>query len=213
MPDLAFDLGPLGTITLGDAANGLCGGMSFTVADLFAIGKSPGNARQPTSGEPRFDYIVQRQLASLDGIGVPLRFYSLMRTNRPPTEPSWLGWLGPFGSDHHSRGYVMVAEEWPRIRADLDAGRPSMIGLVRIVSDDPRQLNHNHQVLAFGYDLDGTAVKIWIYDPNWPGQAVILAFDVGDPKGIVTTTYSMPDPPVVCFFRAPYQPRVPDPWR
>lgn len=42
-----------------------------------------------------------------------------------------------------------------------------MVGLVRVVSDDPRLLGHNHRVLAYGYDLEGSDLALQIYDPNW----------------------------------------------
>jgi hypothetical protein len=88
-----------------------------------------------------------------------------------------------------------------------------MVGLVRIVGANPRLLNNNHQVMAFGYDLEGTALTLSIYDPNYPGETVTLSLDVGDPRGSVTTTYSKPGPPVLCFFRAPYEAEPPSAWR
>jgi len=213
VPLYEFQFGTLARLSIGDAANGLCGGMSFTVADLHAAGLKPGDAGQPSAATPRYDYIVQRQIDSFDGIAVLLRFYSLMRTTRPEREPAWAEWLARVGVDRHSRSYTMVHEEWPRIRADLDGGRLAMIGLVRIVDNDPFKLNNNHQVLAYGYDLERTALTLRIYDPNWPNDEVTLRLDVADPRALVTTTYSTPDRPAVCFFRAPYSPRDPAPWR
>jgi hypothetical protein len=213
VPLYEFQLGALAKLTIGDAANGLCGGMSFTVADLHAVGLAPGTAAQPTAGASRYNYIVERQIQSFAGIAVLLRFYSLMRADRPDREPLWAEWLGQLGGDRHSRSYTMVHQEWPRIRADLDSGRLSMIGLIRIVDDDPFKLNHNHQVLAYGYDLDGSQLTLLIHDPNWPNDEVTLRLDTADPRALVTTTYSKPDAPVVCFFRAPYVARDPGPWR
>ena len=60
--------------------------------------------------------------------------------------------------------------EWPRIRADIDAGRLAMVGLVRHTGLNPFHLTQSHQVLAFAYEVAGDAVTIRIYDPNWPGR-------------------------------------------
>jgi len=109
------------TLTVGDAANGLCGGMSFSAADLHrAEVAPPSDTTPPVAGSPAFDYIVNRQIASFAGGIVPLRFYRLMDPSRPEREPIWAPWLGWAGVDRHSRTYVMVHEEWPRIRRDLD---------------------------------------------------------------------------------------------
>jgi hypothetical protein len=215
VPVKQIRLGDIATLSLGDAARGLCGGMSFAVADLFVAGlPGPTDPANPTAGSPRFDYIVDRQIASLDGVAVPLRFYSLMRPDRPDTEPVWATALTLFGFDTHSRSYIMISQEWPRIRALVDRGQPAMVGLVRVVSADPFQLNRNHQVLAYGYDLEGTTVKLAIYDPNWPGNdQVTLTFDAANPRGNVVPVYSQADGPLYCFFSAPYTPRDPTAWR
>ena len=108
----------------------------------------------------------------------------------------------------------MIRQEWPKVRAELDAGRLAMIGLVRTVDNDPFKLNRNHQVLAYGYDLDGSQLTLLIYDPNWPNDDdVTLRLDVSDPRAFVTPTYSKADAPVLCFFLAPYTRRDPAPWR
>jgi hypothetical protein len=204
----------IATLTIGDAANGLCGGMSFSAADLHRASIAPpSDTSPPVSGSPAFDYIVDRQIASFAGGSVPLRFYRLMDPSRPDREPFWAPWLGWAGVDRHSRTYVMVHQEWPRIRSDLDQGRLSMIGLVRAIDRDPRKLSSNHQVVVYGYDLEGSQVTLRVYDPNWPGEEVTLGFDAGDPNGSIRPTYSTTDAPLVCFFRAPYEPQDPTAWR
>jgi hypothetical protein len=42
----------------------------------------------------------------------------------------------------------MIREEWPKIRADIEGGHPSALGLVRAKSWNPLDLKFNHQVLA-----------------------------------------------------------------
>lgn len=202
------------TLSIGDAANGLCGGMSSTVADLFDADVAPPADTHAPSDGPRFESLVDRQIDSFAGGLVPLRFYTLMDPSRRDREPFWAPWLGRLGIDRHSRTYVMAHEEWPSIRADLDVGHPVLLGLVRVVDRDPRRLGQNHQVLAFGYDLDGAALSLRIYDPNVPDRDdVTLRLDVSDPMGTVEPAYSGPGPSVVCFFKAPYRPADPVAWR
>ena len=55
----------------------------------------------------------------------------------------------------HGRAWQTVRDEWPKVRADIDAGHPSALGLIKVRSNDPRQLKHDHQVLAYGYDVQG----------------------------------------------------------
>ena len=161
-----------------------------------------------------YRYIVDRQITSFDDGRLPLRFFRLMSPTRPATEPAWAPWLGRIGVDRHSRTYVMVHEEWPAIRSLLDAGQLAMIGLVRAVSLDPKMLSHNHQVLAYGYDLDGTQVTLRICDPNWPrDDTVTITLDTSNPSGSASPTWSKPDAPVLCFFRAGYTAIDPTPFR
>jgi hypothetical protein len=213
-PIRQFRLGNVASLNIGDAANGLCGGMSFAVADLFRAGLRPGDDPMPQAGTDRYRYIVDRQIASFDDGRLPLRFYTLMSPARTERE----GWLeqalGLVGIDRHSRTWTMVRVEWPKVRALLDRGEPAMIGLVRAVSLDPMALSRNHQVLAYGYDLDGSRVTLRICDPNWPrDDEVTLAFDTASPNGVVSATWSRTEAAPVCFFSAPYEPVDPAPFR
>jgi hypothetical protein len=213
-PIREFRLGNVATLTIGDAANGLCGGMSFAVADLFRAGILPGDQPMPAAGSPRYRYIVDRQVASFDDGRLPLRFYTLMSPKRTDRE----GWLeqalGAVGIDRHSRTWTMARIEWPKVKAQIDRGELAMLGLVRAISLDPMQLGKNHQVIAYGYDTEGPRVTLRILDPNWPREDdVTLAFDTATPNGLVTPDWSQNDTPPVCFFVAPYQPIDPVPFR
>jgi hypothetical protein len=213
-PIRQFKLGNVASLNIGDAANGLCGGMSFTLADLHRAGLPGGPDARPAYESPRYTYIVQRQIDSFQDGVVPLRFYTLMSPVRAERE-TWLEQLlGRFGVDRHSRTWTMIQVEWPTIRKQLDSGQLAAIGLVRTVSADPNQLSHNHQVLAWGYDLDGTKVSLRIWDPNFPrDDEVVLGFDAANPSGMVTPTWSKWDSTPVCFFAAPYASRDPAPFR
>jgi hypothetical protein len=213
-PIRQFRLGNVATLNIGDAANGLCGGMSFTAADLHHAGLRPGDQPMPSADSDRYRYIVDRQITSFDDGKLPLRFYDLMSPTRADREPVWAPWLGYLRIDRHSRTWTMVRVEWPRIQATLDGGALAMLGLVRAISLDPNQLGHNHQVVAYGYDLDGTSVTLRICDPNWPrDDGVTLGFDSADPKGFLQPTWSKPDARPFCFFMAPYSAADPVPFR
>ena len=213
-PIRQFKLGNVATLNIGDAANGLCGGMSFTLADLHAIGRVGGPDAQPPFGSSRYDYIIQRQIDSFEDGKVPWRFYQLMSPTRSDRELVLAPWLGAIGIDRHSRTWTMIKIEWPRIRADLDAGKLATVGLVRTVNADPMQLSQNHQVLAYGYDLDGSKLSIRIWDPNFPrDDDVVVGLDLADPGGTVLPTWTKHDAAPVCFFAAPYRARDPVPFR
>src|SRR6266540_1541189 len=54
-------------LSVGDASNGLCGGMALAAVDLWAAGATPPPDRDPPpAGSRPFDFLVRRQLDSLD---------------------------------------------------------------------------------------------------------------------------------------------------
>jgi protease II len=96
----------------------------------------------------------------------------------------------------------MINSEWPKIKTDIDSGRLSPIGLVQIKSIDPFQMGKNHQVLAYGYDLNGTNLAIRLYDPNHPDDdAVTMSLSIADPQHTTSVTIGTP---VWCFFKPDY---------
>lgn len=150
-------------VGIGDASEGLCGGMSWFVRERFEAGLPiPRDTEPPPTDSPLFRALVRRQVLSLDWLRVPLRFW----------------WMGAMSPERAARRSLEV--EWPRIRADIDAGRLAMVGLVRHQGLSPWRLVGSHQVLAFGYEVDGDAVTLRIYDPNWPGRDDVgLILDAG----------------------------------
>jgi hypothetical protein len=78
--------------------------------------------------------------------------------------------------------------------------------LIKVKSLDIRDIGKNHQVLAYGYTLDGTDLALDIYDPNFPNQDdVRLSLSIADPTAPTRVTYSTGEP-VYCFFHTPYRP-------
>lgn len=199
MPLMDIDLG-IGKIPIGDASNGICGGMVFTVCDYFEAGlASPLDATAP-SGGPLYDYMVRRLFDSFNLPVGPTRYLYLMNPAVRDDET----WLSRLGFVPHGRAWVMIMEEWPKIKADLDNGRLCALGLIKVKSTELLAIGQNHQVLAYGYELNGNDLTINIYDPNYPdNDDVTLSLNISDPWHVTPVTYSPPQP-VYCFFRTGY---------
>lgn len=194
------------SVPIGDASNGLCGGMAFAARDYFEAGrKPPGNTKPPASGA-LFDYLVDRLFDSFDLPFGPARYLELMSPLLPDGETVWsrLG-LAPRG-----RAWRMVKQEWPAIRAQIDAGHPCPLGLVRVKSSDPFELKRNHQVVAYGYELGAANLELRLYDPNHPkDDGVTLSLDLSTPTERTPVLSYPAGPPVFSFFRVPYETRTP----
>jgi hypothetical protein len=161
-------------INLGDAANGLCGGMAFAARDFFEAGLPvPRTATTPALHTPLYDYLVRRMFASFDlpaGVG---RFFAWQLPTRDQ--------LG-----------ATVRQEWPKIKSALEAGRLVALGLVRARSFRPGELARNHQVLAYGYDLDPMGrVTLHVYDPNNPDNDRVTVSFPADSREAEEMTYAV----------------------
>jgi hypothetical protein len=186
-------------VGVGDAADGLCGGMVYTVGDLFVAGVPMPADREPfANGSPRFKAVVRRQIESLYWLTVPFRF--------------WLrsAFGGSLGGD---RARATLDREWPKARALIDAGKVAMIGLIRVASLNPWTLTSNHQVMAWGYIEDGRGVTLRLYDPNWPDRDdVTITIDL-DPAFRPTGLRQSTGEPLLGWFVLPYSPAEPRAWR
>ena len=205
-------------VPIGDAANGMCGGMGFAVRDYYESGLPlPTDASAPSSG-PLFDYLAKRLFDSFDLLSVPPgpdRYMFLMNPALPDheTDASRAG-LAP-----HGRAWVSIREEWPVIRTYLDAGVLSPLALIRVKSLDPGKLGLNHQVLAYGYTLTGDDLRIYVYDPNHPDDdEVYVGLNISNPDVTTTNIFFVNGQPSVvereamwCFFRTAYSYDTPPP--
>jgi hypothetical protein len=169
------------SIAIGDAANGLCGGMVFAALDYWRAGRPPP-IEQPAGGQPLFRFLVRRLIDSWHLPATGVRYYRWML-----------------------RGDADVAARTRRqieaIRAELERGEPVPLGLVTTKSADPRLIGRNHQVLA--YAIEDQAMHV--YDPNH-GQRDDVRIAL-TPDGIthnVDIAY-----PIRGFFRVAYQARNP----
>ena len=201
-----IDVG-VASIPIGNASNGLCGGMIYTVRDYYEAGQEPPQDTNPPRGEgdPLFDYIVDRLFDSFDLPNGPTIYYKLMEPLYPDTDENILNPVGLAGG----RAWVMAREEWPKIKSDIDSGHPSSIGLIQVKSLNPFDLGQNHQVLVYGYELSGSNVTLHVYDPNYPGNDnVTLSLNI---QFTNTPIKVLRNPPgrktIYCFFRTEYSHR------
>jgi hypothetical protein len=193
------------TMGVGNAADGLCGGMTFMARDLFERRIAPPPDTTPPPDGPLFRYLVRRAFASFSLPAGPAKYELWMAL---PDHGSWFG----------MRGVVerTLIDEWPSIRAELDRGITSPLGLVRTRSFNPMDLGLNHQVLAYGYELStdsrgaATGLDVQVYDPNWPGRDdVAIRVALRPVAGDATVSYVEGDRPVRGFFRTAYRPADP----
>ena len=191
-------LGGRTILGLGNAADGLCGGLATVTRDLFDAGMAPWEDVDPPEGDsPHFRELVWRQVDSFELGRVPFRFYDLA-VARPDPPTAWSRLLR-----RRPRPVETVRREWPRIRADVDAGHLSMVGLVRAATWDPRLLGLNHQVVAYGYEVSRDSLSLSIYDPNHPlDDTVRIRLQLTMDRRSATMSYSTGEP-LLTFFRAP----------
>jgi hypothetical protein len=188
-------------VTLGNASEGLCGGMAYAVSDLYqARLLPPPQTANPAEGTPLFTYIVARLTNSFDEADVT----------------HYLSWIQlPDGDTllEHGLAWHEITEEWPMIKADLDSGVPSTLGLV--AGHQPpvvgfltgiADLSSCHQVLAWGYDLNGSSLTIHVYDPDYLGDNNTISLNIAHPtQATPLTVTNWPPGRFRGFFRTHYQ--------
>jgi len=187
----AFLLGVgLVRLGIGDAGRGLCGGMAFAVRDRFERDEAPPPDRTPPpSGTALFEEIARRQLDSFDRlVVVPFRFW------RAATQSG------------AARDRASARDAWPAIRAEVDAGRLAMVGLVRTACWNPMPVGMGHQVAAYRYDERADRVTIGIYDPNHPDDDTVELVMAGSGAGALTLSQSTGEP-LAALLHLPYRAR------
>jgi hypothetical protein len=146
---------------------GRCGGMSYTALDYyFATLGVPLATGLPKDGVPLADYIFQRQLESfLAPSAIHFIIWSLYAD-----EANWFA----KGLTRSTR-----EDEFPKLQSQLDLGHPQVLGL--ITARDIGHIGDNHQVVAYGYDVDQASGKIsvYIYDNNSPDTETVLTLVPG----------------------------------
>lgn len=233
---------PAGTVSIpiGNAANGMCGGMAFAARDYFEAGISPWSRTFddfdrpprnspiadtfPEQGSPLFDYLSDRLFASFDTPAGPTKFMKWMWPDIRDTEPSGVpDWVT---SDQNRSAFMQ--QEYQTIKSYIDNNALCPLGLVQTKSRNPSDMGNNHQVLAYGYDEWGgddcsREVSIHIYDPNNDGDerdkhdphpdSVRLSFNQVDPENWPEPRYNQSSP-IHAFFVLDYRSPAnsPGPW-
>jgi hypothetical protein len=203
---------PFGQVAVGNAANGLCGGMVFAALDYWHAHVTAPTER-PGPGQAAYAFIVQRLIDSWHVPAGVAQYYQWM--NLPDADRTFTV-MGHTVLIEHGLAWRTVTEQWPAVRADLDQQIPVPLGLVTVQSANPSDLGLNHQVLAWGYTQDGGQdgpVTVQVYDPN-SGQRddITLSFDPRNPAGPTTFPHTINiGHPVRGFFRTAYSPEPPPP--
>ncbi len=183
---------PLRTIGIGNAANGLCGGMVFAALDYWHAGRRlpPG---RPDPGTPLYRFIVRRLVRSWHLPAGVARYYR---------------WMTLPDARVASR---TMAGHWPRVRASLDHGRPVPLGIVTVATVNPLRLGANHQVLAYGYAAGPAGVTLRVYDPNrGPDDEIAISLEARAPAGTAAFGHNLGlSLPVRGFFVTGYRPARP----
>jgi hypothetical protein len=198
---------PFGSIGIGNAAAGLCGGMVFAALDYWQAQKPPPG-HQPAPGTPLYQFIVRRLIDSWHVPAGVAEYYQWM--NLPDGDSSFTI-LGRPVVSQRGLSWRTIVQQWPQVKGGLDSGVPVPLGLVTVASTNPGQLGHNHQVLAWGYQVAGPEVTVAVYDPN-SGQddGVHIKFDTSDPSAATTFQHNINIGwPVRGFFRTAYSPVTP----
>ena len=202
-----IDLG-VTKLPIGKAANGLCGGMTFAARDFFEAGVAiPADTESPTGqGVPLFDFLVDRQIKSFDLPHLPETLMAIMSPAYPDHDG---GLLGHFGADGRAR--LMARSEFAKIRAAIDSGKPCPICIIKAKSTNPAALGENHQILVYGYQVNGTQLTLWVYDPNNPGRDDAgLVLDIGRTDRTIDVSVSIDDlNTIYCYVVTNYAPSPP----
>jgi hypothetical protein len=198
---------PFGSIGIGNAALGLCGGMVFAALDYWQAQVAPPVA-QPAPGAPLFRFIVKRLVDSWHVPAGVAEYYQWMNLPDADTSFSVLG--RPLVSQ---RGlpWRTIEQQWPQVKASIDNGQPTALGLVTVASANPGMLGNNHQVLAYAYQLAGPTATLRVYDPNsGPADAVQIQFNTSAPATATTFQHNINIGwPVRGFFLTAYAPALP----
>ena len=77
------------SLPIGDASNGLCGGMAFAARDYFEAERPPPDETTAPGAGPLFDYLVERLFDSFDLPLGPARYLALMSPLLSDGETIW----------------------------------------------------------------------------------------------------------------------------
>jgi hypothetical protein len=165
--------------------------MAFAALDYWHAARQPP-ADRPPPGAPLYDFIVRRLIKSW---------------HIPAGVATYYRWMLAADRDLARR---TISQQWPRVKARLDAGEPAALGVVTVASANPLLLGHNHQVLAYGYRRGRAGVTLAVYDPNsGPDDSVFIRFGGATPAAAGFAHNINIGWPVRGFFLTGYAPARP----
>jgi hypothetical protein len=164
-------VGPVTDLAAGEdfwGSFGLCGGMSWAALDRFSKSEPvETDTSIPQPDQELFRELVAKQADSMKGRKLMER--CIVWQMLPDRTPWWMFWSKGLGR-------LTTEQEWPKLRAALDAGTPT--GLVLIRTQGIANPSQHHQVVAIGYQLrDEGQFEIRLYDPNHPRQRPSIPLD------------------------------------
>jgi hypothetical protein len=189
---------------------GLCGGMATAALDYFlSCIPIPSTTAIPTAGTTLFNYLLRRQLDSLDAPSFGMVPKFLTWTNRPNTSVTVPGGVLPIPVSVVDGLQELTVPEFGATMASLSAGRMVVLGLI-LVGPGAVSIWRNHQVLAYGAGTAGPGVtNLRIYEPNAPlDDGVVVRCESLSGGSRVRCTQVTPSSgktrTVRGFFRMPY---------
>lgn len=198
---------PFGPVGIGNAANGLCGGMVYAALDYWIAGQVPPRER-PAPGTPLYKFIVRRLI---DSWHVPAGIAEYFQWMNLPDADVSTSLLGRQVAVERGVAWRTIRQQWPLVKARIDSGVPAPLGIVAVKSANVADLGKNHQVGAYAYSLSGAEVTLNVYDPN-SGQnnGVWITFDSSAPQQATNFSSNINiDLPVRGFFMTAYTPVSP----
>jgi len=197
---------PFGPVGIGNAANGLCGGMVYAALDYWIAAQVPPPAR-PAPGTPLYEFIVRRLI---DSWHVPAGIAEYFQWMNLPDGDLSVSLLGHTVVVQRGVAWRTVEQQWPLVKARIDAGVPAPLGVVTVKSANVADLGKNHQVAAYAYAVSGPEITVNVYDPN-SGQndGVWIMFDTSAPQQATFPSNINIDLPVRGFFMSAYTPAPP----
>jgi hypothetical protein len=167
---------------------GMCGGMVFAVADYFESSECLPNEEYP--GKILGEDLKLRQA---DSINLNTAWNYLLLT-----------------LENQERDYSYTMEAWKMVKEDVDNNHPSPIGVIRIKSINPFKVFNQHQLLAYGYQINKELITINVYDQNFPySDNLKLSFNTSSNNETFKINSSAGLGKVHSFFKAPYEPKQP----
>jgi hypothetical protein len=163
-----FDVEPINNIRM----SGFCGGMTYAILDYFKGHKPvPTQTYRPANGTALYDYMWGRQRSSvLDNLD---KWGELFFNPFGSRNDEFFNW----GLQGTGGGRLQ------ELKTEIDRGNPVPLGLFKPGNGGT---GPHHQVLAIGYDggryrgdlgAYKEDLKIYICDPNFPGETKILKAD------------------------------------